>query len=133
MGLFKSLLSSAGEGPDIDEEPPDVLRRSAVEAALDRMIAARAVEASPSVRPAPLPAHASTLATMSERRSGQDRRDVKAHRLATPTIAAADLSGAASPQSPSLPPDLAAACRGPTDLSTPRYTPPIDRMRRQRH
>ena len=77
MGLFKSLLSSAGEGPDIDEEPPDVLRRSAVEAALDRMIAARAVEASPSVRPAPLPAHASTLATMSERRSGQDRRDVE--------------------------------------------------------
>ena len=74
MGLLKSLIAGAEIEPETDSESPDEERRSAAEAALDRMIAARSA-ATVSVVPQPVPVNASVLAVLSERRSGLERRN----------------------------------------------------------
>ena len=54
MGILKTLLSGADDDPELESESPEIEKRLATEAALDRLIAARAAD--------------------SERRAGQDRR-----------------------------------------------------------
>lgn len=82
MGLIKTLLSGDDEEPGMNSKSPEEAKRSAAEAELDRMIAARAaaaetdriIAARAGAANAP-PAQANVLATMRERRSGLDRRE----------------------------------------------------------
>ena len=81
MGLLKSLIASEAEEPGHEPPAPEEERRSAAEAALDRLIVER-IAAMHGAKPAAIPAQKSTLAALSERRSGDDRREAEAAALA---------------------------------------------------
>jgi hypothetical protein len=75
MGLLKSLMSAAEDGPETEPATPEEARRSALEAELDRVIAERASQNSS--KPSngfPNQARPATPPFSDERRSGEERR-----------------------------------------------------------
>lgn len=86
MGILKSLLGGTADLLDAedDDTSPDEERRSAMEAALDRVLAERGQQAAAS-RPQPTShASGSRLSALEERRTGEERRHAELHEVSSP-------------------------------------------------
>ena len=83
MGIIKTLLSGADDDPELESESPEKEKRAAAEAALDRLIAARAADSERRAGQDRRQGGGTRPEIMPERRAGQDRRSV-ARELARP-------------------------------------------------
>jgi hypothetical protein len=87
MGILKSLLGGTAdllEPEEDDGASPDTERRSALEAALDRVLAERDQQGASSTAPTILPANGSRLAVLDQRRAAAERRKPEHGELSEP-------------------------------------------------